>query len=394
MGRLAVLDLSLRQTCSILVIRHRRLALASGNQLMAKSRRHKTMAGFTGVWVLVMGGPLALGMEPATEAPQPVSSTPWATPTRQEIREQLVEIMKTSAGDAALGERLALEAEPMLAELETTGDPLEVVVNMLSVTSPRIAKFVSACRQSPPELVSTEWMTSQDVSEFARSNLLLYGGRALVRHGYFDEAIVLLDKVKLDQTVDPASYLFFRATAEHQLVKIDDVRSTLHRLLSHGQPLPVRFENLARLMQADVAEVKPDTLGHIARRMSDAQRRLDLGKADDDSQQVQREIVEALDRLIDKIEEQQRQQQQQQQQAQGDPSANPMEETQPGGDLKGEGKVDIRDIGNQAGWGDLPPKERERVMQEIGRDFPAHYRDLIEEYLRRLATDERSDETP
>lgn len=361
---------------------------------MAIKRRHKVMAGFTGIWVLLLGGPLAHGMDQAAEPPKPATSAPWETPKRQQIRDRLVEILKASAGEPSQGERLALEAEPMLAELETTGDPLEVVVNLLSATSPRVAKFVSACRQSPPEVGSTEWMTSQDISEFARSNLLLYGGRALVRQGYFDEAISLLDKVEFNETVDPASYLFFRATAEHQLVKIEDVRATLHRLLSHGQPLPIRFENLARLMQADVAEVKPDTLGHIARQMSDAQRRLDLGRADDHSQQVQREIVEALDRLIDKIEEQQRQQQQQQQQAQSDPSQSPMEETQPGGDLKGEGKVDIRDIGNQAGWGDLPPKERERVMQEIGRDFPAHYRDLIEEYLRRLATDERTEEQP
>ena len=41
----------------------------------------------------------------------------------------------------------------------------------------------------------------------------------------------------------------------------------------------------------------------------------------------------------------------------------------------------------QSGWGDLPPHEREQALQQIGRDFPAHYRDLIEQYFRELATE-------
>jgi hypothetical protein len=55
--------------------------------------------------------------------------------------------------------------------------------------------------------------------------------------------------------------------------------------------------------------------------------------------------------------------------------------------LKAPGRVDQRDIGNQAGWGNLPPKEREEALQEIGREFPAHYRQLIEQYFRDLANE-------
>jgi hypothetical protein len=41
----------------------------------------------------------------------------------------------------------------------------------------------------------------------------------------------------------------------------------------------------------------------------------------------------------------------------------------------------------QVGWGDLPPKERDQALQAIGRDYPAHYRDLIEQYFRELAAE-------
>ena len=62
-------------------------------------------------------------------------------------------------------------------------------------------------------------------------------------------------------------------------------------------------------------------------------------------------------------------------------------------ELKAPGKVDPRDIGDSADWGDMPAKEREQALQDVGREFPSHYREVIEEYFRRLAAEE-SDEQP
>jgi hypothetical protein len=60
-------------------------------------------------------------------------------------------------------------------------------------------------------------------------------------------------------------------------------------------------------------------------------------------------------------------------------------------ELKGPGKVEQRDIGRGTGWGNLNDKDREKAMQEIGREFPSHYREVIEEYFRRLAAEESAD---
>ena len=57
-------------------------------------------------------------------------------------------------------------------------------------------------------------------------------------------------------------------------------------------------------------------------------------------------------------------------------------------ELKAPGKVESRDVGSGSGWGNLPEKEREKVLQDIGRDFPSHYREVIEEYFRRLAAED------
>jgi hypothetical protein len=41
-------------------------------------------------------------------------------------------------------------------------------------------------------------------------------------------------------------------------------------------------------------------------------------------------------------------------------------------------------------WGKLPEKERAKAMQELIRDMPTEYRDLIETYFRKLAQNEAS----
>ena len=59
-------------------------------------------------------------------------------------------------------------------------------------------------------------------------------------------------------------------------------------------------------------------------------------------------------------------------------------------DGKGPGDVTRRDIGDTEGWGNLPPHKREEALQQIGREFPAHYREAIEHYFKRLAAGNES----
>ena len=80
------------------------------------------------------------------------------------------------------------------------------------------------------------------------------------------------------------------------------------------------------------------------------------------------------------------QQQQEQNAGNNTRSSRPAEASRPMGG-KGPGEVTKKDIGSKSGWGDMPPKEREQAMQQIGRDFPAQYRDAIEQYFRRLAAE-------
>ena len=73
---------------------------------------------------------------------------------------------------------------------------------------------------------------------------------------------------------------------------------------------------------------------------------------------------------------------------QGGAPLRPAEASRPLGG-KGPGQVTKKKIGQSTGWGDLPPKEREQAMQEISREFPAHYREVIEAYFRELARQQK-----
>jgi hypothetical protein len=55
--------------------------------------------------------------------------------------------------------------------------------------------------------------------------------------------------------------------------------------------------------------------------------------------------------------------------------------------MDSKGIVDPKDLGKKSGWGNLPPKDRQEVLQQIGRELPAHFRETIEDYFKRLARD-------
>src|SRR5262245_58325706 len=56
------------------------------------------------------------------------------------------------------------------------------------------------------------------------------------------------------------------------------------------------------------------------------------------------------------------------------------------GDLHG-----TRDQGDR--WGELPPHERDRILQSLTEGFPPHYQAILEAYYKRLAVEKRADDS-
>ncbi len=206
-----------------------------------------------------------------------------------------------------------------------------------------------------------------------------------------DEALESLAGLELGQVCDPASLLFYRASCEHHLLKKNECLANVGVLLERESELPVRYAKLAHLIQADIAGLEQDSLDEISRLMSDVHRRLDLGRAGVRVREEEQNIVDKLDKLIEKIEEQLQQMQQQQKDqqsgnAQQPGQVKPMDESQVAGG-SGPGDVDKKELGDRAGWGNLPPAQRQEALQRLTEELPSHYREVIEGYFRQLAKD-------
>ena len=270
-----------------------------------------------------------------------------------------------------------------------TGDLLDRLAACLARTDSRVEALVAFCRsasdsQRPQEFA---WLADSETPALVRHNMRLYYARWLAQAGYYDEAISWTDGLKTTDVVAPEALLFYRAVAQHQVVEPDQAHATVIRLLERPDDVPERYLKLAQLIEQDLGSLEDESLDHIARRMSDIRRRLALGSAGERVQAVENGVVESLDKLIKDIEDQLQQQQCAAGAAGGQPSGTPMQDSRPA-ELKGPGKVEPRDIGHTADWGNMPPKDREQALQDIGREFPSHYREIIEQYFRRLASEE------
>jgi hypothetical protein len=151
-----------------------------------------------------------------------------------------------------------------------------------------------------------------------------------------------------------------------------------------------------------------DPFQRITEQIRDAEQRLARSDSGNDTQELQRRIVDDLEKLIDQIEQQQQQQQQSSSQSQqtanaqrkpgaGQPkpaSQQPQNErdsqqAKDSDDKIRKGQVRKPDPGRiksllEKVWGSLPERERQNVMQSSVDDFPAKYQGVIEEYFKTL----------
>jgi len=334
----------------------------------------------TTCWFLAIGSVMAASDSLEREAE-------WQTPDRGVATAMLRDALQQQNVSSQLTEQAT---ELFAAALETpAADRLEAFMLAAAHAVPTVDEIYQATASDQPLPMDKR----NKLSTPLRTIVEAYVGRDLVRERLFDEALPLFAEIEFKTFVDPATLLFHRAACNHALLNKEQTLEDLRALLENDQDCPVRYARTAKLMLADIKPLKEDSLDEISRLMSDVERRLDLGRANEKVQDQEQAIIDKLSKLIDKIENSNSQQQQQQQQSgskggqgsQGGQS-QPMQDSQAAGG-SGNGDVDQRDLGNRNDWGKLPPAERQEALQKIGRDLPTHYRDAIEAYFRKLATD-------
>ncbi|MBX7166464.1 MAG: hypothetical protein K1X74_08940 [Pirellulales bacterium] len=347
---------------------------------MTVNRVLLTLAGCVAACLATPGE--AFAREPAPAGTVAPVAAAWSTPTADAAQAMALAWLD-ERGATPQQRAVALALWPAAAGPVPGGELLDRLVATLAVAEPRAAHLLAWCSRplAGAQLPDTAWLFDEAVSPLERNNLRLFVGRWLIAYDLYEEAAAHLRGVTSTDVVDPAGLLFYQAVAAHRLLDRDAGLAAL-RQLKRGQDVPARFTSVAALMQQDLEQLKDDSLDHIARRMADIERRLDLGRAGPKTREVEDGVIASLDKLIEEIEKQQ----QQQSGAAGAAAAPsmPAQDSRPM-EGKGPGEITPRAIGSQSGWGDLPPKAREEALQQIGQQFPAHYRDAIEQYFRRSA---------
>ncbi|MFN0198079.1 MAG: hypothetical protein ACKVT0_15135 [Planctomycetaceae bacterium] len=282
-----------------------------------------------------------------------------------------------------------LETWKSLPETFTTRDLLNHTMSTFGKIDPSTDKLLELARQATvinaDELFAS--LESPGVKHpFYQSNLRAVIAEILTQRRLYEESLDVIKPIDPAMVIDPASFLFYRAVCEHALLQQEPGLKTLEQLLKHTEGVPVRFQVLANLMQEDLQQLKPKTLYEVARQMNDVERRLDLGRSGKKVQKVEDDIIATLDELIKKLEEQQ--------QGGGgggagqggaqNQSSNPAQDST----IKGStapGNIDPKAKKNTGTWGELPPKKEADAKNRINRDFPAHYRQAIDEYFKKLS---------
>ncbi|HKI33651.1 MAG TPA: hypothetical protein VKA46_17485 [Gemmataceae bacterium] len=276
---------------------------------------------------------------------------------------------------------------------------LDMVTDTLCLGDPRAKELLGeardANRAAPTEVPSL--VKDRKLPAFFRANLALAYAKALSNRRIYEEALEALDTVKAEQVVDPATFLFHKAVAEHSLMKAREASNTIMRLLDDVTDAPDRYKMVSALMVFDMMTWKDKDLGSIARKMDNIERRLDLSRGGPKTQKLQKEVIARLDELIKEKENQG------QGQGQGNggncpnggqPGSNPNNTTNPsspqndsyGGNGSGPGNVDPKKLKELAEvWGKLPEKDRAKAMAELTRDMPPRYREVIEKYFKKIA---------
>jgi hypothetical protein len=139
---------------------------------------------------------------------------------------------------------------------------------------------------------------------FFRANLALAYAKALSSRRVYEEGLDALKTVKVEQVVDPSSFLFHKAVAEHALMMRTEADQSILRLLDDVADAPERHKMVAALMHFDMQSWKEKDLGWIARKMDNIERRLDLTRGGPKTQKMQKEVVLRLDEIIKQLEKQ------------------------------------------------------------------------------------------
>lgn len=333
----------------------------------------------------------------AVDLPQSPASAP-----AQALRATGVEAVN-QAFRAWLDENPATLAGDRVILADVTGEetnPHTFVEDALCTISPPFAQALRHYDEGnlPEALAALEPLQGSD-NPFLAMLAQYYVARVAVAQGRLEEAEELLGARFADWstvarfTVKAPHARLLLAHCQAANLRFDQAANTLRDLLAEASQLPESVAVGARQLSLELERRERGTLAEAAGLMGYSQRRLAAGDGTDRVQKRQAEIIELLDKLIQDA-QQKESKSRGGRGGQGSPQggrqntrpSTPLEESrvQRGAGEMGDLHTSPRAQPGEV-WGKLPPAEREKILERLREKYPSRYRQLVEQYYRSLA---------
>lgn len=230
---------------------------------------------------------------------------------------------------------------------------------------------------------------------FLAANAQYLYTRALIEQGLLEEAenelrSAATAEAELDQYTPYAAHLrFIRAYCEASDLRWDEALQTLQALQADYPDAPEPVQAGARQLQLEIERRERGTLDEVASLMGYSAARLKVADATQRVRARQDEAAALLDKLVEEAQQREQQQggasqrragQDKRPRSAAQQSALPESGAAPIGELHRAAAADPGEM-----WGQLPPAQRERILDSLRDRFPSRYRQLVEQYYRSLA---------
>jgi len=195
--------------------------------------------------------------------------------------------------------------------------------------------------------------------------------------------------------VDAAFYL---AVALGQSREKERAVVAARRFLDDYPDAPERYRKAMEQTLNELLQEWESPLYDLAGRMSHVGRAIDGGETGEPTQAKQKEIVEILDKLIEEAEQGEGGGKGGGNNRGGRPRGNQPPDSPADRTALPPGPTGVGDLGPKRKpkpgekWGEMRDRERDEVLQSLKEKLPERYRDLLEQYHRRLAEGRRATE--
>lgn len=219
--------------------------------------------------------------------------------------------------------------------------------------------------------------------------LLLKLAIILNQSGLYNESLSLLNMCPKIQNVSYEKYHFYRACSASVVNDTKTVTESCNNLIDNYNSSKPQYKVIAKLMLLEIARNKDD-LFDIGKDMDNAANRLVVAKGGKQTQDIQEGIVKKLNKKIDSLENQLASNMKSDSDGDSNGKSKGQQSKSPASESQilengGKGLIDEKKLKKlNENWGKMPPIEREKAIQDISRELPQKYKQLVEDYYRQL----------